>query len=72
MNIGKDINEYVYEDVWKGIWSDCRQLMTDKTRPEKQIGIYHSIAFNVNEVIGGGIVVEINKTIMVRKIGENM
>lgn len=72
MNIGNEVNKYVYNGLWNGVWGDCRQLVTNRTRQEKQMGIFHTTAFNVDEVIRGGIEVEINKTIMVRKIGKNI
>jgi hypothetical protein len=70
MDIGNEVNKYVYNGLWNGVWGDCRLLMADKTRPEKLMGIFHSTAFNVDEVIRGGIVVEIDKTIMVVKMSK--
>ena len=46
MNISHIINEDLYNEIWKVVWSDCRQTVTKQTSPHMPIAIYHSIACN--------------------------
>jgi hypothetical protein len=69
MNISHIINEDLYNEIWKVVWSDCRQTVTKQTSPHMPIAIYHSIALNIDDDgLRGNIVLEINKTLMIKKL----
>jgi len=64
MNIGNEINEALYEHVWKCVKSECRQTAADQTTPYISTRVYDSIGFKIDNTLRGHISLEVSRSMI--------
>jgi hypothetical protein len=55
MNIGKEINEDVYNLVWENIWKECRKPILDQTTALAHLAAYDSLGSIIDDTLRGNI-----------------
>lgn len=59
MNIGKEINEDVYNLVWENIWKECRKPILDQISSLAHVNTYDSLGSIIDDTLRGNISIEV-------------
>ena len=68
MNIGSEINEELYNLVWTNIWQECRNPIINQMSSLAHVNTYDSLGSVIDDTLRGHIALEINKTLMIKKL----
>jgi hypothetical protein len=55
MNIGKEINEDVYNLVWTNIWQECRKPILDQISSLAHVNTYDPLGSKIDDTLRGDI-----------------
>jgi hypothetical protein len=55
MNIGKEINEDVYNLVWTNIWQECRKPIIDQISALAHVNTYDPLGSIIDDTLRGNI-----------------
>ncbi len=55
MNIGKEINEELYNLVWTNIWQECRKPILDQISSLAHVNTYDPLGSIIDDTLRGDI-----------------
>ncbi len=55
MNIGKEINEELYNLVWTNIWQECRKPIIDQISSLAHVNTYDPLGSKIDDTLRGDI-----------------